>query len=627
MTATMKIQLEDNYLVLPYTAPALRALNMQDNETPANSVLGSPSSSMAMTSPERTLSFGAASVASTLPSSTASVRSSFELEQQQQQPASDSSSSTTTPLKGKLLLTLSKPTKVASLAICLNGSTHIAFLGVGKRAHYSRHHIRSQQFLIEPRPNSEQYTLLSGNSGNTNNKEFVLEFPFSIDVPNHLPASVTTPQGGTIYRLTAVLTLSKNAGIMSFLSSGSTFTTSSAIQMYRAPRPRCLLLEAAALELHDNEEREEEEEENGDEDEEHWSSPGQERGMTQTEPRDPADQSELMPAVVNHTWPGQIETTVTIPFTQLPPRSKPDLRIRIRVLRENLAVKSFQAALWERAIFRVQKAGAPANSKKYIIGVRERAVSAQRCDAGWVNDVITAQVPHTFEKVVLFSIPNAIRSNNELYSSRICNASTYTNASKLKKRHLKEDLDIKDSEFGEVFIEVQHFIRYSVFVTGSVDSKGKTIAAPVERFVGDVPVIVRGLPAGPECDRTGLPTYLYSFSTSRVSYEEARDYEIEAASMVPGGEDAEALFAGYDGTGPIYGDYENDDALMAIMGYRGSRTPPSYEDTIGRPSLDASISDLQNMHVSTMVPTTTVTNGLGIRGDSNSSNSALGLTR
>ncbi|KAF9996516.1 hypothetical protein BGZ79_009746 [Entomortierella chlamydospora] len=623
--ATMKIQLEDNYFVLPYTAPALQALRLQDNEAPANSVPGSPSSSMTMTSPERTLSFGAVSVASTLPSSAASVRSSFEIEQQQQQQqqqqsvSDSSSSSTTTSLKGKLLLTLPKPTKVASLAISLNGSTHIAFLGTGKRSHYSRHHIRSQQFLIEPRPDSEQYTLLGGNDGNNNNnKEFVLEFPFSIEVPNHLPASVTTPQGGTIYRLTAVLTLAKSAGIMSFLSTSSTITASTPVQIYRAPRPRYLSLEdAAAFEG-------EGEEEEGEEGEEHASKPGQERGVTRTEPRDLADGDELMPATVHHIWPGQVETTVVIPFTQLPSQSKPDLRIRVRVLRENLAIKSFQAALWERAIFRVQKAGAPANSKKYTIGVRERVVSAQRCDAGWVNDAITTQLPHTFEKVVLFSIPNAVRSHNELYSSRICNVSTFTSASKLKKRHLKVDRELKDSEFGEVSIEIQHFIRYSLFVTGSVDLKGKTITTPVERYIGDVPVIVRGMPSGPECDRTGLPTYLYSFSTSRVSYEEAQDYEIEAAGMAGGDE---ALFAGYDGTGPIYGDYENDDALMALMGYRGSRTPPSYEDTVGSPSLDASISDLQNMHISTMVPTTTVTHGLGIRGGNNGSNNALGLTR
>ncbi|KAF9111508.1 hypothetical protein BGX27_004826 [Mortierella sp. AM989] len=619
MTATLKIQLEDNYIVLPYSAPAQRALLMQDNETPANSVPGSPSTSMAMTSPERTLSLGASSVASTLPSSATSVRSSFEIEQQQQNPASDSSAPTnTTALKGKLVLTLSKPTKVASLAISLNGSTHIAFLGVGKRAHYSRHHIRSQQFLIEPRPNSEQFTLLNSDGSS---KDIVIEYPFSIDIPNHLPPSVTTPQGGTIYRLTAVLTLSKSASIMSFLSSGSTFTSSSTVQIYRAPRSRCLL-EVAALEQ-DNAEEEDDEE-----DEEHGSSPGQERGVTETERRDPVDDNELMPAVVNHTWPGQIETTVTIPFTQLPPQSKPDLRIRVRVLRENLSIKSFQAALWERAVFRVQKAGAPSNSKKHIIGVRQRVVTAQRCDVGWVNDVITSQVPHTFEKVVLFSIPNAARSHNELYSSRACNASTYTSSSRLKERHLKEDTKIRDSEFGEVFIEIQHFIRYSIFVTGSVDAKGKTVTTPVERLVGDVPVIVRGLPTGPDCDGTGLPSYLYSFSTSRVSYEEARDYEFEATGMVPnnGEEGNEALFAGYDGTGPIYGDYESDDALMAIMGYRVSRTPPSYEDTIGRPSLDASISELQNMHISTTISTggRSGTSGLGIHGNSNS---VLGLTR
>ncbi|KAF9282996.1 hypothetical protein BGZ68_005619 [Mortierella alpina] len=580
MTPFMKIELDNSYLVLPHPStiqPPTSAENVHDNLA-AGSEFGSPSSSMAMTSPERTLSFSAASIASTLPSSAASVRSSFEAEQPTANAPALATSGNTTALKGNLILTLSKPTKVASLAICFSGSTHIAFLGAGKRAHYSRHHIRSQQFLIEPRPQSDQYTLLSKNT---------LSYPFSIEVPNSLPPSVTTPQGGTIYRLTVVLTLAKSAGIMSFLSSGTTFNTSSIVQIYRAPRNRCQLMEQPTAALSEDAEEDVEEED------EEIVPESQDRGITLTEQRSPEDDNEMMPATVNHTWPGQLETSVAIPFTVLPPTSKPDLHLRVRVLRGNMGIKSFQAALWERAVFRVQKAGAPIGSKKHVIGVRDRVVSAQRCDAGWVNDTITSQVPHTFEKVVLFSIPSAVRAHNELYSSRSCNASTYTSASRLKKRHLKEDFEIKDSEFGEIFIEIQHFIRYSLFVTGSVDSKGKTVSGPVERVVGDVPVIVHGLPFGPECDRTGLPSYLYSFSTSRVSYEEAQDYELEATGGAIGvGADGEN---GLNASGPIYGDYENDDALMAIMGYRASRTPPSYEDSIGRPSMDISISDLQNV--------------------------------
>ncbi|KAF9187801.1 hypothetical protein BGZ51_001039 [Haplosporangium sp. Z 767] len=572
MTPIIKIELQDNYLVLPSISTIHPA-----PQASLNAIPGSPSTSMAMTSPVRTLSSGTASIASTLLSSAPSARSSFE----EERPVSASPSPSipgieTTALKGNLILTLSKPAKVSSLAISLNGSTHIAFLGTGKRSHYSRHHIRSQQFLIEPLPNAESYTLLSKDT---------ISYPFSIEIPNHLPPSVTTPQGGTIYRLTAVLVLAKSNGIMSFLSSGSTFTTSVTVQIYRAPRNRCAILERIPVTSEDEEEEEEEEEEE-------QVAAGQEPGLTHTVQQEPVNENDMLSATVTHTWPGQLETKVAIPFTMLPPMSKADLHLRVRVLRANLTIKSFQAALWERAIFRVQKAGAPAKSKKHIIGVRERVVSAQRCDAGWVNESITSIVPHTFEKVVLFSIPNAIRNHNEFYTARSTNPSTFTSASKLKKRHLKEDKEIKDSEFGEIHVEIQHFIRYSIFVNGSVDSKGKTVPGSVERNVGDVPVIVHGLPAGPECDMTGLPSYLYSFSTSRVSYEEAQDYELEAAGALSG-TDGETR---YEGTpGPIYGDYENDDAFMAIMGYRGSRTPPSYEDSVGRPSVDMSISELQNV--------------------------------
>ncbi|KAI1316262.1 hypothetical protein EDD11_010170 [Mortierella claussenii] len=623
MTAILKIELEGKYLVLPHSSPAQRVRSASPlEESDINSpVPDLPASSMAMTSPERTLSFSAASIASTMPSSATSVRSSFEIEQQPSVSSSAAAADTsaTSILRGHLILTLSKPTKVNSLAISLNGTTHIAFLGAGKRAHYSRHHIRSQQFLIEPRPQADLYTLLTKDT---------IKYPFAIEVPHHLPPSVTTPQGGTIYRLTAVLTLAKSAGIMSFLSSGTTLTTSTTVQIYRAPRSRCLLMEAAALEAAA------EEMEYGDEDEEENQGEGGQPLQQGAAAAASDTDSDIVPATVSHTWPGQLETTVTLPFTQLPPMSKPDLHIRVRVLRENLAVKSLQAALHERVIFRVQKAGAPAKSKKYILGVRERVVSAQRCDSGWVNDIITSQVPHTFEKVVLFSIPSAIRSHSDLYTSRSCNPSTFDSVSRLRKCHLQIDHGIKDSEFGEIHIEIQHFIRYSIFVTGSVDDKGKTVSTSVERILGDVPVIVHGLPTGPECDRTGLPSYLYSFSTSRVSYEEAQDYELEATGMSPTlGHNGEMLTAGgaagdsgsesaYDGTGaprPIYGDYENDDAFMAIMGYRGSRTPPSYEESVSaRPSLDVSISELQNIRIS----------GLGIsEGCNNSSSGVIGLTR
>lgn len=550
MSITMKIELDDSYLVLPYMRPRSIAPSSPDE---------APESSMIYTAPSRTMS-----ISSTLPSSAASVRSSLDLD-----PLPSSQSSDATALKGRVILTTSKPTKVSSLALTLNGSTHIAFLGAGKRAHYSRHHIRSQKYIIEPTESDP--TLLD--------KDVSISYPFTILVPNNLPVSVTTPHGGTIYRLTAVVILAKSTGLMSFLSSGSTFTTSSTVQIYRSGRSRCLTSEQIPA----NEESESEEEED---------SESAEPQFSQRRSDDP-----LNPAAVSHTWPGQMEAHVSIPYVELPPESRPDLHLRVRVLRENLAIKSFQAALWERVIFRVQKAGAPIKSKKHIIGVRERIVSAQRCDAGWVNDTITSQVPHTFEKVVLFSIPGALRKHNELYTSRSCNPSTYDTVSKLKNCHLKENEEIKDSEFGEIHIEVQHFIRYSIFATGWVDGRGKTVHTSLERVLGETPVIVRGVPTGPECDLTGLPSYLYSFSTSRVSYEEARDYEIEATGAIsPLGEGS---LEGEGSSGPIYGDYENDDAFMAIMGFRGSRTPPSYEETLGRPSLDASISELQNMLPST----------------------------
>ncbi|KAF9098819.1 hypothetical protein BGX29_007423 [Mortierella sp. GBA35] len=608
MTATMKIELKDGFVVLPH--PASTQLEIP-------SVPSSPSTaSMTMASPSRTMSFGGASIASTLPSSTTSARSSFELEQQSSSSftIATTASPGTTLLKGTLVLTLTKPTKVASLAISLNGSTHVAFLGPGKRAHSSRHFFRTQQFLIEPRANSELYTQLAKDT---------ISYPFAIEVPNHLPSSVSTPHGGTVYRLTAVLTVAKSSSIMSFLSNGTTVATSATVQLYRAPR------------LFSEFDGDEEELECGPE------FAGID-GMTETDHPETVDanEHELVPATVKHTWAGQVEATVAIPFTRLPPQAKPDLHVRVRVLRENLGIKSMQAALWERIIFRVQKTGAAPGDKKYIMGIRERAVSAQRCDSGWTNESVTGQVPHTFEKIVIFSIPSAARTHKELYSSRSCNPSTYNNlANRMKNerfyhynpqrgQYSKKEMEIPDHEFGEISIEVQHFIRYSLIVTGSVDQTGKTIPTPVERVLGSVPVIVFGVPSGPQCDLTGLPTYLYSFSTSRVSFEEAQDYELEAAGMAGTGG---ALGEDFDGSrGPIYGAYEDDDALMSMMGLRGSRTPPSYEDTIGRPSLDASILEMQMQEHSQRAAFGSSSSSSLWRGADNSGippYSALGLTR
>ncbi|KAF9402384.1 hypothetical protein BGZ94_004946 [Podila epigama] len=550
MTITMKIELDDSYLVLPYPNPSTSS---EDDDSDIM-----PETSMIHTSPSRTMSLASSTFP---PSSTVSVRS-LDFEQDpyptvsppvnavitatnshNASPNSNASPSfntpppppNTTPLTGQVILTsTNKPSKIASLSLTLNGSTHVAFLGTGKRAHYSRQHIKSEtKHLIEPSQSPSQYTLVS--------KDLAVSYPFTVFVPNNLPVSVSTPQGGTIYRLTANLTLAKSSSLISFLSSPSTFTTAITVQL-------------------PHREQESEEPETEREREEHREQEGT------------TIESLLNPPTIQHTWPGILETQVSIPYADLPSDSRLDLRLRVRVLRENVAIKSFQAALCERAIFSVQKAGAPLDSKKYTLGVHERIISAQRCDAGWV---------------VLFAVPSALRSHNAAYTSRSCNPATL---SAFSQHHPLDENDetILDSEFGEVYIEIQHFIRYSIFATGSVDARGKTLQTPVERVVGESKVILRGLPAGPECDRTGLPSYLYSFSTSRVSTEEARDYELEATNLNLLQDDTTG-----SGNGPIYGDYGQDDAFMAIMGFHGSRTPPSYEESLGRPSLDASIRSLQ----------------------------------
>jgi len=86
----------------------------------------------------------------------------------------------------------------------------------------------------------------------------------------------------------------------------------------------------------------------------------------------------------------------------------------------------------------------------------------------------------------------------------------------------------------------------------------------------------------------------------------------------------ESVEDGLDTNGPIYGEYERDDALMAIMGYRASRTPPSYEDSVGRPSLDQlSISDMRPLEATTTNSSATSTSSTPFY----CSNLALSMTR
>ena len=62
-----------------------------------------------------------------------------------------------------------------------------------------------------------------------------------------------------------------------------------------------------------------------------------------------------------------------------------------------------------------------------------------------------------------------------------------------------------------------------------------------ERIVGQVPVILHGLPTGPESDLSGLPSYLTSSSTKQVSAENERIYEQEAMGVTEEG--LSSLFA------------------------------------------------------------------------------------
>ncbi|KAF8938399.1 hypothetical protein EDD21DRAFT_363227 [Dissophora ornata] len=714
MTA-VAIHLQEPYLILPSLG-----------SRPSVSAPRSPSAFSTMANPSLL-----APATITPPSSAATSHTSLAATTSSQiQP------STTTLLKGTLVLTISKPIRVASLAITLNGSSHLALsaqsasgsgsvAALNKRiAHYSRQHLRTQKFLIEPSPDPEQYTTIvapsassafihNNNSSSTSSATSLsnnqIAYPFAIEVPNNIPVSVATPHGGTIYSLNAELTLAKqklkssggvgaSSGFMMALLSAATggglkssiVSSVAAVQIYRAgllrsPSSHCdttvpstfgsgsseeeqgrsrgrlidfsvqqQLQSGVSTRLHfstaddaaaGGQERQRNRQTDGVTSLQMGShvSTEQEQGQGQRQDEDVVDHgssSGLIPDSISHNWPNHLEATISIPYVHLPPKSKPNLCVRIKLLRsDSLCVKSFHVALWERVIFRVAKT---VNSERVmhekqtrmtVVGIRERVINTQYMDKDWPTASTSASsLPDVIEKVFQFATPSSVRGPNELYSSRNCNASTYDRISKPERQSLQEDsndpsMDPSDIEFGDIDIEIQHFLRCGLIISGAAPSKASS--GTVERQLGDIPVVIRGVPGADECDVTGLPTYMGSFATSLLSLEETQTYEAATRASMSAGDIDDNLAPDYAeevastaGSSSVNGDFMNDDTSMAIMGLRGSRTPPTYEDSLGRPSIDVSISELQ------LSPPVAATRINGDRSNrSGRGNINLGLTR
>ncbi|KAF9974458.1 hypothetical protein BGZ73_002116 [Actinomortierella ambigua] len=556
MTAYMSIALQDDFLVLS-DSPVSASPSVVDLTTPPTSphMDGFPTLAGSRNSTFSSFSATSSAVSSSRDSIAASTISTVS--------ASSTPTSSQTYIRGTLTVTFPKPTKVSSLAIGLNGATQIAFLGGGKKSHYSRHFLRSQAFIIEPSPNPDQYTLI---------EKGTYEYPFAVPIPNvsDLPPSVSTPHGGTTYRLTAALNIHRTtaSAIMSFLTSPSTITSSRTIQVYRKPT---------------------------------WSVPGRDDAsaaeLRELE-RQQEHQAVMAYETINHVWPGQLEAIVTLPYVQLPPGARPDLQLRIKVLRRSIEIENFQAALWERAIYRTTTT----TGQKKVLAVKERPISIQRCETGWKRESSPTDPPRIFEKIVLFSIPKAIRSHKDNWTSRTPNPST---SLRIPTREeiacLKEEsLHAKDSEWASdslVEIEIQHFIRFSVHVLGSIDAKGKVSKDSVERVFGDIQVAVRGFEGEAETDSTGLPTYLGSFATSRLSTEEAHEFAIDLDGhqvLVS------STSSSQRNSGELTEEDRNlnlpvdDDAMLALFGIshrHGSQTPPSYEESVSQPSFSRSLND------------------------------------
>ncbi|KAF9321254.1 hypothetical protein BG003_002764 [Podila horticola] len=418
-----------------------------------------------------------------------------------------------------------------------------------------------------------------------------LSFEFEIPVPNHIPASVMTPQGGTIYRLAASMIMDNKkksqtsaAGLLSLLTIGSGQVNDSlTVQIYRAGSARPCSGPSA---------------EDSDQDEE----------------------EDITPYSISNVWPDQLDAKATIAYTQLPAKSSPDIKVQVQSLGERpLNVHSFQAVLWERAIYRVQRishvalqaeSATPQEPPMMVIGVRNRIICNQGSNKPWLPDTSRTPGRHTtLVNTYHFVTPNPIRESKELYSVRNCNPSTFGG---ICRRgccgHAQEDASIQDTEFGDIAIEIQHFLKCSIMIQGSApNSSGLSSSGSVpsnrlmEWIIGDIPVVLRGVPSGTEVDATGLPTYMGSFSTSTLSLADTLAYESGRVSRNSGylltGRNSERDGpAAEDGSwrvtrrgswvSQVHSDLDDGDS--ALIADNGLIVLPGYEESIGRRSAEVS---------------------------------------
>ncbi|KAF9561660.1 hypothetical protein EC968_005646 [Mortierella alpina] len=501
-------------------------------------------------------------------------------------------------------------------------------------------------FLIEPSPGLDAFTHVAppnhsgppsvtvvgtgGSAEELSLKPNQIAYPFAIPVPNCIPVSVSTPHGGTAYQLTAELTLSnassKGSGVLSALlsaavkagpqNSSSTFRCSITVPIYRAGflrRPP--MTEPVAQDniiAHDD---------------------------SASAVSDNDNENAMIPGVVSHSWPGVLESTLSTPFVHLPPKSNIDLHFKASLVCGDAnacrsshphctaTIKSLQVDLYERAIYRVMKTTkteariqGQTDQQQVLVGSRDRIVSTQGTSKGWPTRTTTSSstTPRFIDRTIQFKTPSTIRGPNELYSSRNCNPSTYS-------RILPDQLNNSDrcdghgawdespnAEYGAISIEIQHFFRFTILAQTDAVDPSRT----EERHLGDMPVVIKGVPSDmPDCDGTGLPSYLGSFSTSLLSLAETQQYEtgLDAVGASFGAPSSSSLalsgqrlsFAMSNSarqsmlsvvslSSTVPDDYENDDVFMTVMGFQRARTPPTYEESLGRPSYSASVGERQS---------------------------------
>ncbi|KAI1298980.1 hypothetical protein EDD11_006589 [Mortierella claussenii] len=325
-----------------------------------------------------------------------------------------------TALEGIVYVNLHKNTKVKTLQLEFSGRSSVTWVDDNAYSPATRHttapHIEHTWSLITHQHKQPPTQLQSGQHS----------YPFSLELPDTLPETLTTTHGKVAYRLTATLT-----------KPGLTFNSSTVtipVTIYR----RHPLQASRAY---------------------------QRGGRIASSPED------------------KVRYKITMPQVRVPHSTKIPLQVSITAPTMRTHVQVLQVGLWERVVYR-------ADGRKRV---DMRLVKIQKSE-GWDRPPSQDAEAWNWNKVLLFDMPQMGSEMNQ------CNPSADNG-----------------------LMKVGHILRFSIL--GTDGAKRFRVENEIDLKVLAFEDEYQMDPEEEDGTDGGLPSYLTSFSTPRVSFDSERDMD------------------------------------------------------------------------------------------------------